>query len=215
MKLSRQNIILYLLAIVFLLMLSAGCSPAQTHTTLVVFAASSLTDAFEALGEAFETENPDVEILFNFSGSSTLATQLIRGTPADVFASANPVQMQRMMDADQLTDEPVIFAQNQLVLLTPATNPADITTLDDLATPGLRLLLAAPGVPIRAYTDTLLETLATQPGYDETYVEAVLANRVSEEGNVRQLVAKLVLGEADAGFAYTSDVTPDIAADIH
>ncbi len=92
----------------------------------------------------------------------------------------------------------------------PADNPAHIQSLDDLAKPGLLLVLAAPGVPVRDYTDAMLETMAADPMYGEDYREAVLANVVSEEDNVRQVAAKVALGEADAGIVYLSDITRDI-----
>jgi molybdate transport system substrate-binding protein len=183
---------------------------AQEPQTLIVFAAASLTDAFEELATQFEAENPGVDILFNFAGSSDLAAQILEGAPADVFASANTAQMQIVQDADQIAGQPLPFAQNRLVLIVPADNPAQITTLDDLANDGVQLILAAPGVPIRTYTDTLLERLAADPAYGEAYRSAVLSNLVSEEQNVRQVTAKIALGEADAGIVYVSDVTPEI-----
>ncbi|MGB1285362.1 MAG: molybdate ABC transporter substrate-binding protein [Aggregatilineales bacterium] len=178
---------------------------AQERRTLTIFAASSLIETFEALADAFEQQNPDVEILFNFAGSSTLATQIIQGAPADIFASANPAQIQRVADAGYLITSPETFIQNRLAVIVPVDNPADIQTLDDLAHPGVRLILATPDVPIRSYTDDLLAQL------EQSVVAGMLANRVSEEANVRQVVARIVLGEADAAFVYRSDVTPDIA----
>ncbi len=109
---------------------------------------------------------------------------------------------------------PSIFAHNRLVLIVPADNPARIRSLRDLAQPGVLLVVAAPGVPVRDYTDTMLEWLAAAPGYGEAYRAAVLANIVSEEDNVRQVAVKVALGEADAGIVYRSDITPDITADV-
>jgi molybdate transport system substrate-binding protein len=186
----------------------------QAQTELTVFAAASLTDAFEAIADAFEAANPGVEILFNFGSSSTLATQLAQGAPADVFASANDAQMAIAVDSGRIAGTPDTFAQNRLVLIVPASNPADIQSLHDLANPGINLILAAPEVPVRTYTDTMLERMAADSAYGEDYRAAVLANRVSEEPNVRQVTAKVALGEADAGVVYLSDVTPDIADDV-
>ncbi len=193
---------------------SFGAAQAQGATQLVVFAAASLTDAYEAIANEFEAANPGVEILFNFGGSSTLAAQLVQGAPADVFASANPAQMQVAVDGGRIGGTPQIFAQNRLVLIVPANNPANIQSLYDLANPGVNLIFAAPFVPIRTYTDAMLERMAEDADYGEIYRSAVLANVVSEEPNVRQVVAKVALGEADAGIVYVSDVTPDIAEDV-
>lgn len=186
----------------------------QQRKTLTVFAASSLTDAFEEIAIAFESENPNVQVQFSFAGSSTLATQIIEGAPGDVFASANTAQMQRVIDEGLIAGEPITFARNQLVLLVPEDNPASIESLADLANPGIRLILAAPEVPVRTYTDTMLSRLAADSDFGEAYRTAVLENIVSEEPNVRQVSAKVALGEADAGIVYHSDVTPDIAARV-
>lgn len=181
---------------------------------LVVFAAASLTDAFTEIGAAFEAENPNVRVLFSFGGSSDLALQLNEGAPADVFASANEAQMTVARDGGRIAGEPQTFAQNRLVLIVPADNPAEIRSLRDLANDGVKLIIAAPNVPVRTYTDSLLERLAADVTYGEAYRTAVMGNVVSEEQNVRQVSAKIALGEGDAGIVYISDVTPDIAAEV-
>lgn len=189
---------------------SPSISAQSFSGTLTVFAAASLTDAFEAVGAAFEAENPIVEVLFNFAGSSTLASQLVQGAPADIFASANNRQMEVAIEGGRIAGMPVIFARNRLVLIVPADNPAGIESLRDLAKAGVQLVVAAPDVPVRDYTDTMLDRLAADAEYGEAYREAVLENIVSEEPNVRQVAAKVALGEADAGIVYLSDATPDI-----
>ncbi len=186
----------------------------QSVETLTVFAASSLTHAFEEIAVAFEIENPNVDILFNFAGSSTLAAQIIEGAPGDVFASANMAQMQRLVGEGLISGEPLSFALNRLVLLLPADNPANIKSLHDLANPNINLIVAATDVPVRTYTDTMLERLAADVSFGEDYRTSVLANIVSEEPNVRQVSAKVILGEADAGIVYRSDVTPDIVNSV-
>ncbi|MEQ8676310.1 MAG: molybdate ABC transporter substrate-binding protein [Aggregatilineales bacterium] len=200
--------------ITLFLLLSGALVQAQPSGELTVFAAASLTDAYEAIAESFEAEFPDVEVLFNFGGSSTLATQLVQGAPADIFASANNAQMQVAIDGERIAGSARTFAKNRLVLIVPADNRANIQSLRDLANPDLRLILAAPEVPIRAYTDTMLERMANDESYGEDYRSAVLENLVSEEPNVRQVSAKVALGEADAGIVYRSDVTPDIAESV-
>ncbi|MBZ0291140.1 MAG: molybdate ABC transporter substrate-binding protein [Anaerolineae bacterium] len=187
---------------------------AQALTELTVFAASSLTDAFLEIGTAFESANPNVRVVFNFGGSSTLATQLIEGAPADVYASANPNQMQVAQEAGRILNEPAIFAHNELVLVTPSDNPAGIESLRDLSGDNIKLVVAAPEVPVRQYTDTMLEQLAADADFGPAYRDAVYANVVSEESNVRQVMLKVVLGEADAGIVYSSDVTPDASDQV-
>jgi molybdate transport system substrate-binding protein len=181
---------------------------------LIVFAAASLTDAFEEIAAEFEAANPDVEVLFNFGSSSDLAAQLSEGAPADVFASANNRQMNVAVEAERIAGDPVVFVQNRLILIVPFDNPAEVEGLASLASESVQLVVAALGVPVRDYTDTMLEALAADACYGEAYREAVLANIVSEEQNVRQVSAKVALGEADAGIVYASDVTPDIADDV-
>ncbi|MBL8130821.1 MAG: molybdate ABC transporter substrate-binding protein [Anaerolineae bacterium] len=212
MKAAR--IVIGPLAVGFALLTLFAAGHAEERRTLVVFAAASLTDAFEEIAAAFSAAHPGVEVLFNFAGSSDLAAQLAQGAPADVFASANPRQMQAAVDAGRIGSEPLTFAHNRLVLIVPADNPAGIASLDDLANDDVAFVAAAEGVPVRDYTDTLLERLAADPAYGAAYRDAVLGNLVSEETNVRQVAAKVALGEADAGIVYQSDVTPDLQEDV-
>ena len=207
--------LLSLVLVVLLLSLSlAGITSAQDTQTLTVFAASSLTDAFNEIGDNFKTANAGVEVVFNYGSSSTLATQLSEGAPADIFASANARQMTVASDAGRIAGKPQTFAKNRLILIVPADNPANIQSLRDLANAGVKLVVAAPGVPVRDYTDAMLAKLLTDPNYGEAYQTAFMANIVSEEDNVRQVSAKVALGEADAGLVYKSDVTPDIAEQV-
>ena len=187
---------------------------AQQSETLIVFAASSLANAFEAIAIRFEAENPDVDIIFNFASSSDLAAQLTEGADADVFASANIRQAARAREAGRLGSALTIFAKNRLIIIVPDDNPAAIMSIDGLAYAGVSLVVAAPDVPARIYTDLVLTQLAADPAYGEAYRMAVIANIVSEEQNVRQVAAKIALGEADAGIVYVSDVTPDIADQV-
>jgi len=208
---------LIVLTLTSLAILSFSLLPisAQGDQTLTVFAATSLTDAFTEIGAAFTDKHPGVEIVFNFGSSAALATQLVEGgAPADVFASANARQMQVAVDGGRIAGTPITFVRNGLVLIAPADNPAHIQSLGDLANEGVKLVVAAEGVPIREYTDTMLERLADDSDDGEDYRAAVLNNIVSEEENVRQVAAKVALGEADAGVVYRSDVTPDITDQV-
>ena len=158
-------------------------------------------------------ENPDVDLLLNFSSSSTLAAQLIQGAPADVFASANERQMELVVENGVIDAAEVqIFAHNQLVLITPGDNPAALDSIRDLAGEGILLVLAAEGTPIRAYTDDMFASYGGEYGAD--FVERVYLNLVSEESNVRQVTARVALGEADAGIVYQTDVIGDVSSQL-
>lgn len=212
--------------VVLLLILSltlSGCAPPllsaspaadDSQRELVVFAAASLTDAMTELEPVFEAEHPGVDVLMNFGASSRLATQILEGATADVFASANAAQMANVAAGGYVSTGPYIFVTNRLVIITPAANPAGIRELADLAAPGISLILAVPGVPIRDYSDQILAAVSTPDALGADFAAAVYANLVSEEDTVRQVVAKVALGEADAGIVYTSDVTPDVIADL-
>jgi len=174
--------------------------------TLTVFAAASLNEAFREIAEAFEKSHAGTLIQFNFSASQDLSTQLQAGALADVFASANMEEMGHLIDAGLvLPDAPRIFVSNRLVVILPPDNPAGLTGLADLARPGLKLVLAAEGVPAGRYARQALENLI--PAYGGDFMARALANVVSNETTVRQVVTKVGLGEADAGIAYRSDTT--------
>lgn len=185
---------------------------AQSNDELLIFAASSLTDAFTELANEFE-EISNAQVTLNFAGSSTLSAQLLQGAPANIFASANLEQMQTLVDEGLISDDSVsIFAENELILITPIENPAEIESAQDLANNNVFLVLAAPTVPIREYTDILLDNLSEL--YGNHYPEHVNQNIVSEELNVRQVVARIALGEADAGIVYRTDITEEITEDV-
>ena len=179
--------------------------------TLTVFAAASLTDAFTEIGKNYEDANPGVTVTFNFAGSQALRTQIEEGAPADVFASANTKEMDTLVSGSFVTDgTQKIFLVNKLVVILPANNPAALEKLEDLAKPGIKLVFAAEEVPVGKYARQALDQMNGQFGAD--FKDKVLANVVSNEDNVKQVVAKIQLGEADAGIVYTSDAiaAPDL-----
>jgi molybdate transport system substrate-binding protein len=207
--------LLALPCVLVIIAMTSGCqSQAESTHELTVFAASSLTDALTEIGQTFEAHNPGVKVIFNFASSSDLALQLTEGAKADVFASANQKQMDNVDKAGLLEARPDTFATNRLVVIIPADNPALIQAPVDLQKEGIKLVLAAPDVPVRDYAEQVLDKLSADPAYGEGFKTAVLANLVSEEANVRQVVTKVALGEADAGIVYTSDVTPDVAGKL-
>ncbi|MGA9532318.1 MAG: molybdate ABC transporter substrate-binding protein [Anaerolineales bacterium] len=191
-----------------------GKAAGKAPDDLIVYAASSLTDAFTAEADAFELSASNPAVALDFGASSQLAIQLLDGAPADIFASANEQQMALVDDAGLLIGPPIAFAANRLVLIVPADNPAGIYTLEDLARPGVRIVTAVPGVPVRVYTDDLLARLAATP-QGAAFRQAYEGNLASEETNVRQTTAKVALGEADAAIVYASDASSDLASQLH
>lgn len=198
---------------------SPGSSPAAARPfapiqaagkTVTVFAASSLTDAFTEMGQAF-TKATAARVDLNFGASNTLREQLVQGARADVFASANTAEVENARRAGLILGDAPTFARNRLTVITPRDNPAGIAGPRDLGEKRYKLILAAPNVPVGAYARDLLAKLEADPAYGVGFKDKVLANLVSEEANVRQVVAKVQLGEADAGVVYTSDVTPQAA----
>lgn len=188
--------------------------PTGLEGTLTIYAAASLTDAFGEVQQMLEDANPDLSIEFNFAGSQALATQLLEGAPADVFASANNAQMTVAVDGGRVEAEPVTFIRNRLAIIVPADNPANIQEPADLANEGIKMVVANPDVPVGNYTLQILDTMSADPAFGADFRSRVEANIVSQESNVRQVVTKIQLGEADAGVVYVSDVTPDVRADV-
>jgi molybdate transport system substrate-binding protein len=165
----------------------AAGAHASVKSGLTVYAAASLTDVFPAL---------DSSEKYSFGGSNTLAAQITQGAPADVFASANTTLPQQLYTKG-LCSKPVVFTRNTLVIVVPTANPANIKTPYDLTKPGIKLDIANSGVPVGSYTLTVLKNMNLS--------SAVLKNVVSQETDVREVLSKVALGEADAGFVYSTD----------
>ncbi len=188
---------------------------ANQDTSLTVFAAASLTDAFREIAREFEATHPGTQVILNFAGSQRLVIMLEQGATADVFASADGRSVDRLVAAHLIEpDAPVTFARNKMTLIVPAGDGGDVRTLRDLAQPGNSLILAGEQVPAGAYARQVLMNLSAEPAYGPEFEAAVLANLVSNEENVKQVVAKVQLGEADAGIVYRSDVTTRLADDL-
>ncbi len=215
---------LRLICLLLVLCLSA-CAPASAaitpsnatnlpHTgkTLTVLAAASLTDSFKELGQLFESRNPGVKIAFSFAGSQQLAQQIDQGAPADVFASASQKYMDVVISSGRVRDgDPAVFASNRLVVIFPKDNPAGLVTLQDLAKPGIKLDLADQSVPVGQYALNFLDQASGQADFGADFKENVLKNVVSYETDVKVVVSKVSLGEADAGLVYITDFK--VAAD--
>ena len=174
------------LAVLVTVCCAFGATAASAGSPLTVFAAASLTDVFPRIAPAAR---------YSFGGSNTLAAQIRQGAPADVFASANTALAWQLY-RDGLAARPIVFTRNALVLIVPRSNPARIHSVYDLGADGTRLVVAAPAVPVGGYTRQALQNLR---------LTSVLQNVVSEETDVREVLAKVALGEADAGFVYATD----------
>ena len=183
----RVAIVLALLAAVSALLPQASSARSDGSGRLTVFAAASLTDALPKIAPLPR---------YGFAGSDQLAFQIQQGAPADVFLAASP-KYPELLYKQGLVQKPIQFATNTLVLIIPKANPAGIRTADDLTKPGVKIVIGDASVPVGAYTRTVLANLGISA--------AVLKNVVSQETDVRSVLAKVALGEADAGFVYITD----------
>jgi molybdate transport system substrate-binding protein len=172
----------------------AGDPGGDGGTTLTVFAAASLTSSFEQLGESFEKSHEGVQVDFNFAGSSDLVAQVQSGAPADVLASADEANMEKLTADDLQGSNPELFATNTLEIATPPDNPADVQSLEDLADRDINLVICAPEVPCGAASQSVAEAAGVTLQPD------------SEEQSVTDVLGKVTSGEADAGLVYVTDV---------
>jgi molybdate transport system substrate-binding protein len=198
-------------------MLFAGASApvgAQSQGKIIVFAAASLTEAFNAAAPAF-TKKTGIAVTFSFGGSDTLATQIKQGAPADVFASANLTQMKVVSDAGLVAGTPKTFVKNRLVLIAPKNDSVKVASPVDLAKPGVKVVLAAATVPVGSYARATFGKLSSQTGYPADFPAEVDKNTVSNELDVKAVVTKVSLGEGDAGVVYSTDVTPSVASKLN
>jgi molybdate transport system substrate-binding protein len=174
----------------------SAASPSADPITgnLTVLAAASLTDAFNRVGEQFKAKHTGVDVKFSYAGSPTLVTQIEQGAPADVFASADQPNMRKVVDGGLNSGAPKVFARNKLQIVVQAGNPRQIQTVADLAKTGVKFDACAPGVPCGTYATNV---------FSKAGVRVI---PVSQEDNVKAVVTKVSLGEADAGIVYTTDV---------
>ena len=184
----------------------AGGGSGGAEAELTVSAASSLSEAFGEIGDAFEAANPGTTVAFNFGPSDGLAGQINEGAPVDVFASASPTWMDSVQDDGPGVTDRADFAQNRLAIIVPADNPARIENLDDLTEDGVQLVIAAEGVPAGDYAREIFQNAGIS--------KAALANVVSNEEDVKAVITKVMSGEADAGIGYVTDVTSDVADQV-
>ncbi|NWJ47953.1 MAG: molybdate ABC transporter substrate-binding protein [Chloroflexi bacterium] len=181
---------------------------------IVVFAASSLTDPYNEIKTELENANPGLKITYNFGASNTLRTQLEQGAKADIFASANQTEVDKAFDSGLVLNKGTIFAKNRLVVILPKGNPGKVEKLQDLGKVGLKFVTAQKDVPVGGYTLQALAAMRKDPSFGSDFSTKVQANTVSQEANVKQVLAKVQLGEADAGVVYISDVSPKVYPEI-
>ena len=187
MRQARHRVLALGLALVVAALAATDAGARSTATPpLTIYAAASLTEVFKAL---------DPVQNYSFAGSNALETQIRNGAPADIFASAAPLNTQRLFKVG-IVDKPVTFTANRLALIVPKSNPAGITSVYDLKTKDVKLVVANASVPVGSYTRTVLKKMA---------LTSVLSKVVSQESDVKAVTGKVALGQADAGFVYVTD----------
>ena len=182
------------LALVLVTGVLVACAGDSSSSVTTVFAAASLTEAFTELGDAFTDGRPDVDLAFNFAASSDLARQVVEGAPVDVFASADPANMAKVIDAGVASAEPTVFATNRAEIIVAPGNPLGITSVGDLAAADLVVVVCSPDVPCGTYAGDIFDNAGAEVTPD------------SYEENVKAVATKVTLGEADAGIVYATDV---------
>lgn len=189
---------------------SANGSAAALHGAVTVFAAASLTDAFNNVKADIESASPTARLTMNYAGSPTLRTQLAQGARADVFASADTANMDGARSDGSIEGQPSVFAHNKLTVVLPTSNPT-VGSLPDLAKPGVKVVIEQPAVPAGNYSRQALEKMSQDPAFGSDFSARVLANVVSQEPDVKSVLSRIQLAEADAGMLYVSDVgTPSV-----
>ncbi|HEX6557573.1 MAG TPA: molybdate ABC transporter substrate-binding protein [Ktedonobacteraceae bacterium] len=221
MRRFRHALMLFILLCTLFLAACGGSTSSATGTattapavtTLNVFAAASLKESFNLIAAKYTRAHPNITIKLNFAGSQILEQQIASGAPADVFASADQVNMQKAVDAG-LVGNSQVFVKNRLTVIIPAANPGNINSLKDLSRKGVKIDIGAPAVPAGKYSLQVLAKMAQSANYGPAYENAVKANFVSQETDVKAVVNKVQLGEVDAGFVYVTDVTAAVSNKI-
>lgn len=215
MRYSKHCIMFILVSLMILPACGNPAAAPAPNKTLTIFAAASLTEPFTDLGKQFEVAHPGVQVALNLANSQQLRVQLEQGARADVFASANTKEMDAAVSASLVVSGTQrIFAHNRLVVIYPKGNPGKIVALTDLARSGVKLDIADAAAPVGQYTLDMLAAMSRDPAFGPDWKSRVLANVVSREENVKAVVSKVRLGEADAGVVYSSDVTPEAAKEL-
>jgi molybdate transport system substrate-binding protein len=180
-------------------------APSPEPVELTIYGAASLKTVLERIKSEYEANNPELTLTISTDASSAIEAKIEQGAPADVFLSADTANPQKLLDGG-FAGEPLIrFAQNELTIIVPKDNPAEIESPMDLAEDGVRIIAAGESVPITKYATQLVANLAQQPGYPAGFAAAYEANVASHEENVAAIVGKIALGQGDAGIVYVTD----------
>jgi molybdate transport system substrate-binding protein len=215
-KIMKKNLIrmVSIIMILSLIILSGGCAEKQSNKIsnkeITVFAASSLTESMEEVIKLFEKENPKVKVKLNLESTSRLRLQIEQGVEADIFLSANKNHY-NALDEQGFISKGQTFLENSMVVIMPKDNPANIKKVEDLKNK-CKLVIAQKEVPAGGYAREIIHSLSGIYGVE--FEDKVLNNIVSEENNVKQVVNKVVMGEADAAFVYSSDVTTSVVEKV-
>jgi molybdate transport system substrate-binding protein len=215
-KKSNRVYFTFLTAFTVLAILLSAASTvlAEEEKELTVYCGAGLTGAISEIAEIYENES-NMTVKFNFDGVPALRAQIEEGAYADVLVSANVKHMKALQSEGFMDNQTVqIFAQNKVAIIVPNDNPANITNFTDQAHPGVKILMGTKELPAGDYALQVLDKLANDSEYGPAYREAVLANVVSQETTVNRVVSKVALGEADAGFAFISDVSPQMVGKV-
>lgn len=202
---SRVAVLFGVLALAVAACIGGGASSAPATIDLTIYGAASLKGALAQVKVAYEAAVPGTTLTISTDSSATLATQIEQGAPADVFLSADAKNPQALIDKGLADGSAVTFARNKLTIIVPTANPGGIETPADLARDGVKVIAAGDEVPITKYATQLVDNLATEAGYPADYAAAYTGNIASKEDNVKAVVAKVELGEGDAGIVYVTD----------
>ena len=184
---------------------SSGSAPSGAPATLTIYGAASLKGVLDKVETAYETANPGTTLTISTDSSATLETQIEQGAPADVFLSADTTNPKKLVDKGLAEGSAILFAGNKLTIIVPTANPAGVKGPADLAKSGVKVIAAGDAVPITKYAAQLFANLAKQAGYPAHFAARYSANIASKEDNVKAIVAKIELGEGDAGIVYVTD----------
>ena len=184
---------------------SASAAPSAEPVELTIYGAASLKGALEAAKAAYETANPGATVTLSTGSSAALETQIEQGAPADVFLSADTTNPKKLVDAGLADGAAVTFAGNELTVIVPTANPAGIASPKDLARAGVKVIAAGEEVPITKYAKQLVDNLAEEAGFPADFAAKYTASIASKEEDVKSVVAKIEIGEGDAGIVYVTD----------
>jgi molybdate transport system substrate-binding protein len=184
---------------------TSAAAPSAAPAALTIYGAASLKGVLDKAKAAYETANPGTTLTISTDSSATLETQIEQGAPADVFLSADTTNPKKLVDKGLAAGDAVTFAGNKLTVIVPTANPAGITSPKDLARAGVKVIGAGDAVPITRYATMLVANLAKEADYPADFAAKYTANIASKEDNVKAIVAKIELGEGDAGIVYVTD----------